>query len=177
MSRFSIPNREEVSENNQVIFDQLQSKLGFVPNLYAYYAKNETALADYLVLQNRKSALSQKEREVINLVVSQVNQCKYCLAAHTMISKMQGFNEDQILEIRKGNAGFNPKFHALAQLSQAIALHKGKVPQDLLENFFQVGYDEAQLIDVVLVIGDKIMSNYLHNLTQFEVDFPLAPSI
>ena len=55
MQRFNIPTRDEVSENNQAIFDNLQKGLGFVPNLYAYYAKNDTALGDYLALQNRKS--------------------------------------------------------------------------------------------------------------------------
>jgi len=67
MSKFQVPTRDEVSENNQAIFDNLQKGLGFVPNLYAYYAKSETALADYLALQNRKSTLKAKEREVINL--------------------------------------------------------------------------------------------------------------
>ena len=70
---FSVPTREEVSENNQAIFDQLQKGLGFVPNLYAYYAKNETALGDYLTLQNRKTNLRAKEKEVVNLVTSQIN--------------------------------------------------------------------------------------------------------
>ena len=66
MSNFTIPTRDEVSENNQAIFDKLHGMIGFVPNLYAYYAHNETALADYLALQNRKSSLRAKEREIIN---------------------------------------------------------------------------------------------------------------
>jgi len=60
MTNFAIPTRGEVSENNQAIFDNLQKGLGFVPNLYAYYAKNETALGDYLTFQNRKSTLKAK---------------------------------------------------------------------------------------------------------------------
>ena len=67
---FSVPTRDEVSTTNQSIFDSLQKGLGFVPNLYAYFGKNETALSDYLTLQNRKSTLRPKEREVINLVTS-----------------------------------------------------------------------------------------------------------
>ena len=84
MTKFSVPTRGEVSENNQAIFDNLQKGLGFVPNLYAYYAKNETALSDYLALQNRKSTLNAKEREVINLVTSQINGCRYCQSAHSI---------------------------------------------------------------------------------------------
>jgi AhpD family alkylhydroperoxidase len=91
MQKFTVPTREEVSENNQQVFDSLQKGLGFVPNLYAYFAKSETALADYLAFQNRKSTLRAKEREVINLIVSQVNGCRYCQSAHTVLGKMNGF--------------------------------------------------------------------------------------
>ena len=70
MANLKAPKRAEVSENNQVIFDSLQKGLGFVPNLYAYFGKNDTALGDYLTLQNRKNTLTAKEREVINLVTS-----------------------------------------------------------------------------------------------------------
>ena len=109
MTNFTVPTRGEVSENNQAIFDKLQKGLGFVPNLYAYYAKNETALGDYLALQNRKSTLKAKEREVINLVTSQINGCKYCQSAHTALGKMNGFTEDQIIKLRKGSASFDSK--------------------------------------------------------------------
>ena len=175
MARFQVPSRGEVSANNQAIFDNLQKQIGFVPNLYAYYAKNETALGDYLSLQNRKSTLKAKEREIINLVVSQVNGCRYCQSAHTVLGKMNGFNEDQILEIRGGNASFDAKLSALAQFTHAVASNKGNVSNEAKEQFFAAGYDEANLIDVVIVIGDKTISNFIHNLTQFEIDFPEAP--
>lgn len=52
---FTIPTKAEVSETNQSLFDNLQKGLGFVPNLYAYFAKSETALGDYLALQTEKA--------------------------------------------------------------------------------------------------------------------------
>lgn len=174
MTQFTVPTRDEVSENNQAIFDQLQKGLGFVPNLYATFALNDTALADYLTLQNRKSTLKAKEREIINLVVSQVNECVYCLAAHTTLGKMNGFSEEQILEIRGGNATFDPKFNALAQFVKATTLHRGKPAPDAVDQLFAAGYTQAQLIDILIVIGDKIISNYLHGITQIPVDFPAA---
>lgn len=177
MQKFAIPTKNEVSENNQVIFDNLEKGLGFVPNLYAYYAKNETALADYLAFQNRKSTLKAKEREIINLVVSQVNDCRYCQSAHTVLGKMNGFSEDQVLEIRKGTAHFDVKLNALAVFTKQVAENKGKVSEDVKNVFFDAGYTEANLIDVVFVIGDKIISNYIHNLTDFAIDFPIAPAL
>ncbi|WP_152286861.1 carboxymuconolactone decarboxylase family protein [Flavicella marina] len=177
MSQFNVPTREEVSDNNQEIFDSLKSKLGFVPNLYAYYAKSETALADYLALQNRKSSLKAKEREVVNLVVSQINNCKYCLSAHTVIGKMNGFSEAQILEIRRGTASFDSKLDVLAKTTKAIAENKGKIEAAKKQAFFDAGYSEENLIDLVIVIGDKTISNYIHNLADFAIDFPQAQEL
>lgn len=174
MAKFQVPSRGEVSANNQAIFDNLEKSLGFVPNLYAYYAKNDTALADYLTLQNRKSTLKAKEREVVNLVVSQYNDCKYCQSAHTAIGKMNGFTDDQILDLRGGTAPFDEKLDALAKFTTAVIAGKGRVANEVKDAFFNAGYDEANMIDVIIVVGDKIISNYIHNLTGFGIDFPLA---
>ena len=177
MTNFKVPTRGEVSENNQAIFDNLQKGLGFVPNLYAYYAKNETALGDYLALQNRKSTLKAKEREVINLVTSQINGCRYCQSAHTALGKMNGFTEDQIIELRKGSASFDSKLDALVKFTASVVENKGNATQESKDAFFDAGYTEANLIDVVIVVGDKVISNYIHNLAGFEIDFPLAPEL
>jgi AhpD family alkylhydroperoxidase len=174
---FTVPSRAEVSESNQGIFDKLQKGLGFVPNLYAYFAKSETALGDYLAFQNRKSTLRAKEREVVNLVTSQINGCRYCQSAHTVLGKMNGFTDEQILEIRKGAASFDGKLDALAKFTASVVENRGHASEEAKETFFAAGYNEANMIDVVIVVGDKIISNYIHNLTGFEIDFPIAEEI
>jgi uncharacterized peroxidase-related enzyme len=174
---FAVPTRAEVTEGNQALFDNLQKGLGFVPNLYAYFGKNNTALGDYLAFQNRKSTLTSKEREVINLVTSQINGCRYCQSAHTVIGKMNGFTDEQIIELRKGSASFNPKLDALAKFTASLVENRGRANENSKEAFFEAGYTEVNLIDVVIVVGDKIISNYIHNLTGLEIDFPLAEEI
>ena len=174
---FTVPEKAEVSTINQGIFDSLQKGLGFVPNLYAYFAKSETALGDYLAFQNRKTSLKAKEREVINLVTSQINGCRYCQSAHTVLGRMNGFTDEQILEIRKGAAPFDSKLNALARFTASAVENRGRASEESKEAFFAAGYNEVNLIDVVIVIGDKIISNFLHNLTEFEIDFPLAEKI
>tara|TARA_R110002049_G_scaffold85790_8_gene218172 strand:+ start:1339 stop:1878 length:540 start_codon:yes stop_codon:yes gene_type:complete len=174
---FNVPTKSEVSENNKAIFTSLEKNLGFVPNLYAYYAKNETALGDYLALQNRKTTLRGKEKEVVNLVTSQINDCRYCQSAHTALGKMNGFSDNEILEIRKGSATFDAKLNALAEFTEAVVTNRGKVSTDAKAAFFAEGYSEANMIDVVVLIGDKIISNYIHNLAGFEIDFPIATEL
>jgi len=177
MSSINVPTREEVSPSNQAIFDDLKKGLGMVPNLYATFAHSQTALATYLALQNAKSSVSGKAREVVNLVVSQVNECQYCLAAHTMLGKMNGFSDAQIIEIRRGHASFDTKFDALARLTKAITQSRGHVDQALVEAFFAAGWSKENLVDVIVVIGDKTVSNYLHSTTEIAIDFPAAPPL
>ena len=174
MSRFNVPTREDVSTNNQAIFDQLNKALGFVPNLYATYAHSDTALENYLNFSNAKTSLSAKEKEVINLAVSQVNECIYCLSAHTAIGKMNGFTDEQILEFRAGYSSDNTKLDALAKLAKNVTENRGRTESSVLENFFNAGYTNGNLIDVISLVGDKTISNYIHSTTQIPVDFPVA---
>jgi uncharacterized peroxidase-related enzyme len=177
MEKFTVPIRENVSENNQALFDNLQKAVGFVPNMYAFFAHSPSALGDYLTLQNRKNSLSNKEKEVINLVVSQLNGCKYCKAAHTAIGKMVGFTEEQTLEIRHANISFNPKLNALVKLAKEIVTNKGEVSEETKENFFNEGYTTENLVDVVMTVGDKIITNYLFAIAKVPIDFPEALEI
>ncbi len=177
MSAINVPTRSEVSSSNQTIFDQLEKSVGFVPNLFATYAHSDNALQNYLALSNAKTSLKTKEKEVINLAVSQANNCEYCLAAHTAIAGMNGFTPEQILELRAGEASFDNKLDALARLARNITENRGNTDADVLENFFNAGWTKGNLIDAIVLVGDKTISNYINNTTNVPVDFPAAPEL
>ena len=177
MATFNVPTKEEVNATNQAIFDKLKGSLGFVPNLYATYAHSETALENYLGFANAKTSLSAKEKEVVNLAVSQVNNCTYCLSAHTAIGKMNGFTDEQILALRAGNAPFDSKLDALAKLAKNVTENRGKADQQVVDNFLSAGYNKGNLIDTIVLVGDKTISNYVHSTTQVPIDFPVAQDL
>ncbi|MBV8662537.1 MAG: carboxymuconolactone decarboxylase family protein [Hyphomicrobiales bacterium] len=177
MTTINVPTRDEVSESNQAIFDQLAKRFGTVPNLFATFAHSGNALTTYLALQNAKSSIAGKAREVVNLVVSQLNECEYCLAAHTMVGKMSGFSDAQIMELRHGRASFDAKFDALARLTRDIAEKRGHADQALIDAFFAAGWTKENLVDTIVAIGDKTISNYLHAVTKVPVDLPAAPPL
>lgn len=177
MKNFPIPQRQDVSPTNQVIFDNLEHMIGHVPNLFAIFAHSDYALSNYITFQNGKSSIKAKEREVINLVVSQYNHCLYCLAAHTAIAKLNGFTDEQVLKIRQAEIAFDPKLDALAKLVKSIVENKGHAAQKFLDGFYSAGYTHATLIETVSMIGDKTITNYLHALTGIPVDWPAAPEL
>ncbi|MGZ3821470.1 MAG: carboxymuconolactone decarboxylase family protein, partial [Mucilaginibacter sp.] len=149
MKNFTVPTRDQVSENNQAIFDHFKKAIGMMPNLYATMAWSENGLANYVALQNSKSSLRAKEREAINLIVSQVNGCVYCQSAHTVLGKMNGFTDEQVIDIRKGGAPFDAKLDTLVKLAKSITENKGRADSALVDNFFAVGYNEGNLVDAI----------------------------
>lgn len=177
MRTFNVPTREEVSTTNQAIFDNLKKAVGFVPNLFATYAYSENALKNYLEFSNSTTSLKAKEKEVVNLAVSEVNKCEYCLSAHTAIGKMNGFTDDQILDLRAGQAPFDTKLDALAKLAKNITENRGNTDPQILENFFKAGWTKENLIDTISLVGDKTISNYINNTTKIPVDFPVAKAL
>jgi alkylhydroperoxidase family enzyme len=89
---------------------------------------------------------------------------------------MNGFNDEQLLDIRKGRSE-NVKLNALVKLAADITKNRGKASNENVEDFFVQGYTKENLVDVILQVSDKTAMNYLHNLTKVPVDFPLAETI
>lgn len=176
MKTFKVPTKAEVAEVNQEIFDTLQNALGFVPNLYATIAYSENGLSRFLAYQNAKTSLTNKEKEAVNLIVSQVNGCVYCQSAHLVLGKMNGFSDDQLLDIRKG-ISTDAKLNSLVQLASDITQNRGNASSEAIDAFFNEGYTDENLVDLILQVSDKTAMNYLHNLTKIPVDFPLAEEL
>jgi uncharacterized peroxidase-related enzyme len=174
---FNVPGRNEVSAANQTIFDTLSKSIGFVPNLYANFAYSDNALSAFLTAQGAKTSLTGKEKEIINLIVSQVNTCEYCLSAHTKFAKMNGFTDEQVMEIRRGQASFDPKFNALVKLAKSIAENNGHAGAGDIDAFIAEGYSKETLIDVIMLAGLRIITNYVYAVTHPPVDFPAVPAL
>lgn len=177
MRSFSVPKKGEVSVKNQKLFDKLETALDMVPNLYAVLAYSENALDTYLSLENSRSSLSKKQMEVVNLAVSQVNDCDYCLSAHSAIARLNGFSDPEIIELRKGSASFDPSLDVLARLSRNLTEQRGHIDPALTNEFLAAGYTKENLVDVIMVVGDRTISNILHAVTKVPVDFPPAPEL
>lgn len=177
MANFKVPSRGEVSANNQEIFDNLNKGLGMVPNLYAVMALSDNALGNYLSFQNAKTTFSNKEKQTVNLVVSQVNECSYCQAAHTTLGKMNGLTEEQTIEIRKGSAPFDNKLDVLVKLAKEITAKKGFASTETIDAFINAGYSKGQVVELVFLVAEKTAMNYVHAITKVEIDFPLAKTI
>ncbi|GAA3774629.1 carboxymuconolactone decarboxylase family protein [Flavobacterium ginsengiterrae] len=179
MKTIQVPAKDQLNTVSQSILETVQSKMGKIPNLYATIGYSSSALKAMLDTEaslSTDSSFSAKEREAINLIVSQVNNCDYCLAAHTMIAKMRGYSEEDTIAIRKAQY-HDAKLNAVILLAQSIASNKGTANPYDLERFFEAGYDEKALIEVTALIALRSFTNYVFANTKIPVDFPEAQTI
>lgn len=177
MRKFHIPTKEEVKEHDRRIFYALEESIGFVPNVYAFMAHSDTALKSYLAFAQTPTMFSPQEAEIIHLITSQVNQCHYCLCAHSALAKKAGLTDEQIIEIRKGNVPFNEKWEALAKFVCEMVNRKGDVRPETTDRFYEAGYTDAHLVDLVMLIAGTVATNYINNIVHTPVDFPETPVI
>lgn len=178
MKTVIVPTADQVSPESQTIFEQLQKRLGKVPNLYATIGYSANALKGFLDFEATlsKGAFRAKEREAIALAVSEINHCDYCLAAHSLTAMKNGVSQEETINIREGNAS-DPKMNAAVQLAQEIAKTKGNVAQQYLENFYNAGYDETALMELIGLVSVRIFTNYIFAITHVPVDFPPAEKL
>ncbi|TVQ55706.1 MAG: carboxymuconolactone decarboxylase family protein [Phycisphaerales bacterium] len=143
-------------------------------NIFKGLAVNPTVLKAFLeYMQNIKSGeLTDQEHEIIALVASEKNQCDYCTAAHTQIAKGTGLNEDDTLNIRRGESS-DARQQALIDFVTAVLETNGFVTDDQLEQFRNAGFTDAAVIEVVAGLSVITFTNLYNHINETEVDFPV----
>lgn len=175
MLPFKVPPYDEVSPEAKAVFDQLNKMLGKVPNLYATIGYSGNALASYMayVQAQAKGSFHAKEREGVYLIVSELNGCEYCLASHTQSAIKAHWTEEETLQLRAGTLP-DPRWQAIYAVVRSVIEQKGAVDSRLLEAFFSAGYNEAALMDLMVLINVMSFTNYVFRMTSIPIDFPPA---
>jgi len=178
MKTITVPTRDQVSAESQVMFDTFTKRVGKVPNLYATMGYSAPALKMFMDMEDDmgKSVFTPKEREAIALIVSEINGCAYCLAGHSMLAIKRGFTKEQTLDIRRGRTD-DEKLNAIVSLTKSIVENKGKADETSLNDFYAAGFDEAALMELIAFITIRVYTNYVFANTEIPVDFPAADPI
>jgi len=156
------------------ILETAQKQVGFIPNMYANMANVPGILSTYLhgyALFRKDSGFTPTEQEVVFLAVSQVNGCKYCTAAHSMIAdKVSGVPAPVLQAIRGGQAIPDDRLAALFALTQELVKNLGQPTPASVQTFLKAGFTETHLLNIVLAIAVKVLSNYTNHAFGTEVD-------
>ena len=156
---------------------QIKKGLGFVPNLYATMSNSPTFLKAYLTLSSiyDETTLSPQEQQVVLLSTSWVNDCHYCMAAHTAIAKGAKVEDDVIEAAREGRAQSDPKLEALRQFALQLVRERGWVDGAPLQAFFDAGFTKQHVLDLITILAQKTISNYVNHIAETPVDRGFQP--
>lgn len=152
----------------------VQKQFGVVPNLFRVIANSPAALDGYLGLNAAlaKGALDAKTRERIALAVAELNGCHYCLSAHTALAKSIAKLDDAEITANRNGASNDPKADAAVRFAVKIVLTHGHVSDADVSDVRLAGFDDAQLIEIVVHVALNTLTNYVNSAAGTAIDFP-----
>lgn len=172
MSLFVVHSQETAPEESRFALAGVKSKFGFVPNLMGMLADSPAALGGYLGIgeQFDKSSFTPAERHVVLLAVSFENACDYCMAAHSVVAGMSRVPAAAIEALRTGGQLPDARLEALTRFTRAVVRQRGRVSESGVEAFLAAGFNRAQVLEVVLGVAMKTLSNYANHLAETPLD-------
>jgi uncharacterized peroxidase-related enzyme len=165
---------ENASPEERAVLNKAKAQVGFIPNMYGVMVNSPGLLETYLDGYDRfrrDSGFTPAEQEVVFLTISRDSGCEYCTAAHTMladkVSKVPPAVTDAILS---GAAIPDPKLAALSAFTSRLLESRGLPTRAEVQAFLGTGYSERQLLEVILALAVKTLSNFANHLFHTPID-------
>ena len=178
MTSFPALDTQSAPAESRAILEGAQKSLGFIPNLFGVLAASPAALQAYTslsALQDASSTFNETERQVLFLSISARNGCEYCVAAHTTISNMKKVPGDIVNALRNGAPLADAKLEALRTFALDVVEKRGWVDDASVAAFRAAGYEDRHVLEVVLAVAFKTISNFTNHITKTELDAAFQP--
>ena len=177
MSQFKVLTKDNARPESAALLNEVEKKYGFIPNLMGVLAESPVALKAYLELSNLigQSSFSPEEQQAILLAVSLENNCDYCVAAHSMVAaKMAGMPIGRLDSLRKEVALDDTRLDTLVDFTRHIVRLRGFIGEAAVEKFLAAGFTKQQLLEILVCVAMKTLSNYTNHIAETPVDQPFS---
>lgn len=166
MAEFTLHDTTTAPAEARERLEKAQQAMGFIPNLFANMAEAPASLEAYQTLDGifAKTSLSPVEREVVLLATSVENRCHFCVAAHSGRARQAGMDEAVLDALRAGDTLPDARLDALAAFTRAVVRERGWVGDAALQAFIDAGFTQGQVLEVVLGVSLKTLSNYTNHI-------------
>ena len=158
----------------QAILESAQAQVSFIPNMYARMVNSPGLLTTYLdgyARFRQQSGFTPVEQEVAFLTISRENGCEYCVSAHSAIADNMSKVPMAVTDaLREGTPISDAKLAALSVFTQAMVRQRGLPSRTQVDAFLSAGYTERQILEIVLAIAVKTLSNYANHLFHTPLD-------
>ena len=174
--KFELHTQETAPAESQPLLEKSVKSFGMIPNLHAVMAEAPALLEAYQASHEifQKSSFDADELTVVWQTVNVEHECHYCVPAHTAIANSMKVDSAITEALRNRTPLPNAKLQALHLTTLALVRNRGTLSEAEREKFFAAGYESRQLLEIVLGISQKIMSNYVNHLAETPVDAPFV---
>ncbi len=176
MSKFNVHTKATVSTESAELLGKAEKAYGFIPNLLGVLAESPAALKAYLTVGQifDESSFSPTERQVVILAASRFNECHYCVAAHSAVAELQKVPAQVIDAIRDDRPIADNKLEALRVFTTAVVEKRGWASDADIAQFRTAGYTRAQVLEVIVGVSFKTLSNYVNHIADTPLDDAFA---
>jgi len=177
MVDFTIHDIDSAPEAARPVMEATKKRLGFVPNMLAGLAESPATAKGYGTLMGilGESSFTPAEQQILMLTVSRANNCEYCVAAHSGGAKMAGAVDEVIEALRDGATVPDARIAALTTFCTRMVETRGEVAGAEVDAFIAAGFTRAQLLEVLLAIAVKTISNYYNHIAETPLDEKFQP--
>lgn len=174
MTDFKIHTPESAPEQSREILKSVQAKMGMIPNVLGEIAESPSLLKGYWELSeaNRLGSFSPAELQIVQMTVSWLNDCNYCLAAHSTMAEKGGIPPEIIESLRHDLPLKDQKLEALRHFTKTVMKRMGRVEQMDMDAFFKAGYDKTHVFQVIQNVALKLITNYTSHIAKTPLDQP-----
>jgi uncharacterized peroxidase-related enzyme len=179
MSRIPTPpNIDAAPAAAHALLQAVKKQLGVVPNLFRLVANSPAALEGYLGMHGAlgKGVLPAPTRERIALAVAEINGCSYCLSAHTYLARTLAKLDDAEIAANRAGGSADARADVAVRFAVAVARERGHIRPADLAAVRAAGYDDAQIIEIVQHVALNTWTNYINEVAQTDIDFPVVPA-
>lgn len=174
MSTFPIHTLETAPEKSKPLLENSLKSFGMIPGLHGALAEAPGLLQAYQLLHKlfTESSFDNEEQTVVWQTINVEHECHYCVPAHTAIAHMAKVDPAITEALRNNTTLPTGKLQALHEFTLLMVRNRGRVSEQELETFYAAGYTQRQVLDIILGISQKVISNYTNHVAQTPVDAP-----
>ncbi|MCT9933324.1 carboxymuconolactone decarboxylase family protein [Planotetraspora sp. A-T 1434] len=172
MIDFRVYDESDAPEAARPMLEAAKKRMGFVTTLNAVMAESPELLAGYNALAEQfgRSSLSLAAKQVVLITASVENGCEYCVAAHSTLALRAHIPAEVVQALREGKQLPDAELEAVRRLTQAMVAQRGSVDDAEIEAFLAAGHTRRHVLDIVLGVGMKTLSNYTNHITHIPLD-------
>jgi uncharacterized peroxidase-related enzyme len=179
MTRIATPTADNTPAASLPLLDAVNKQLGVIPNLMKVVGNSPAALEGYLSLSGAlgKGTLGAKTGERIALAVAELNGCNYCLSAHSYLAANLAKLDAAEIEANRRGTSDDAKAAAAVRFATQVVKTRGHVVDADVAAVKAAGFSQGEIIEIVVHVALNTLTNYVNEVAQTEIDFPLAAAL